>query len=73
MEDLIIDPSDWVSSTSIVDALISAPPGCGKTELLARRAEFLVRCRELNFLGRFLRLHTAARQRPTCWSVLCGI
>lgn len=39
----VVDPDDWVTSFGISDALITAPPGCGKTELLAKRAAFLVR------------------------------
>ncbi|WP_020379567.1 UvrD-helicase domain-containing protein [Candidatus Microthrix parvicella] len=38
-----LDPADWCSSTDISDTLLIAPPGCGKTELLAKRAASLVR------------------------------
>ncbi|HEU5152051.1 MAG TPA: ATP-dependent helicase [Iamia sp.] len=33
-----LTPEDWLASKSLVDAIVIAPPGCGKTELLARRA-----------------------------------
>jgi DNA helicase-2/ATP-dependent DNA helicase PcrA len=34
---------DWVNSPYVCDALILAPPGCGKTEILAQRARALAR------------------------------
>lgn len=34
----VMDPDEWCSIESLADTLIIAPPGCGKTELLARRA-----------------------------------
>lgn len=33
-----MDPDEWCAAESFEDTLIIAPPGCGKTELLARRA-----------------------------------
>ena len=36
-------PEEWCSSSSLGDTLIVAPPGCGKTELLAQRATVCVR------------------------------
>lgn len=38
-----LDPADWCSSADLADTLVIAPPGCGKTELLAARAASLVR------------------------------
>lgn len=38
-----LDPADWCNSSDLADTLVIAPPGCGKTELLAARAASLVR------------------------------
>ncbi|MDJ0770969.1 MAG: ATP-dependent helicase [Ilumatobacter sp.] len=38
-----VDAETWIEDLSICDALLTAPPGCGKTEHLARRAGMLVR------------------------------
>lgn len=38
-----LHPADWCASAELSDTLVIAPPGCGKTELLAARAASLVR------------------------------
>jgi DNA helicase-2/ATP-dependent DNA helicase PcrA len=38
-----LDADEWCAHQSLEDTLIIAPPGCGKTELLARRAAACVR------------------------------
>lgn len=42
-----LDPVDWCNSVDLADTLVIAPPGCGKTELLAERAASLVRTETL--------------------------
>ena len=37
------DDESWIDNAPICDVLLTAPPGCGKTEQLARRAGALVR------------------------------
>lgn len=37
------DVDEWINEAPITDVLLTAPPGCGKTECLARRAGALVR------------------------------
>lgn len=39
----LVLPEEWSASPSLGDTLIVAPPGCGKTELLAQRAAVCVR------------------------------
>lgn len=43
-----VSPDEWVTSTTIAPSLLTAPPGCGKTEHLAKRAAFLVSGRVVN-------------------------
>lgn len=38
-----MDAGEWCDHGSLADTLIIAPPGCGKTELLARRAATCIR------------------------------
>jgi DNA helicase-2/ATP-dependent DNA helicase PcrA len=38
-----MDVDEWSESRSLSDTLIIAPPGCGKTELLARRAAVCIK------------------------------
>lgn len=43
----VTQPESWVDDWPICDTLLTAPPGCGKTEYLVRRAASLVRRGEL--------------------------
>lgn len=38
-----VTSDEWIESSNLGDTLITAPPGCGKTELLARRAANCIR------------------------------
>ncbi len=38
-----MDADEWCDHSSLIDTLVVAPPGCGKTELLARRAASCIR------------------------------
>ena len=38
-----MDADEWCDQGSLEDTLIIAPPGCGKTELLARRPAMCIR------------------------------
>ncbi len=39
----VMDADEWCELDSLADTLIIAPPGCGKTELLARRSAACIR------------------------------
>lgn len=66
----MMEPEDWVRSDTLVPALILAPPGCGKTELLAQRAAFCVKERLLPAHRRVLALTFTHKARDNITSRL---
>lgn len=65
-----MDADDWCDHGSLADTLIIAPPGCGKTELLARRAAVCIRAGHLPDRRRILALTFTNKARDNLISRL---